>query len=159
MSVPLQRLHSQLLVGNRAVTPHDVVSHLGAVQAQDYLGALWAIGLRMRTAVEADVERAIEERSIVRCWPMRGTLHFVAAEDVRWMLELLAPAVLARHRARLRRDFELDPRVLRRCRTLIERALRGGRQLTRAEIYATLGKRGDPDGRESRPAHPFRART
>ena len=140
MSVPLQRLHSQLLARNPAATAHEVVAHFGAVQAQDYLGALWAVGLRMRAAVESDVERALAERSIVRCWPMRGTLHFVAAEDARWMLELLAPRVLSRHRARLQRDFELDPRTLSRSRTLIERALQGGNALTRPEIYATLEK-------------------
>jgi len=136
VSVPLQRLRSQLLARNRATTAAEVVAHFGAVQAQDYLGALWAVGLRMRSAVERDVERALAEREIVRCWPMRGTLHFVAATDARWMLELLAPRVLTRHRARLQRDFELDARTLRRCRTLLERALRGGKTLTRPEIYA-----------------------
>lgn len=140
MNIPRQRLHSQLLGGNPAATPHDAVAHFGAVQAQDYLGALWAVGVRTRGAVERDVERAIAEREIVRCWPMRGTLHFVAAEDVRWMLELLAPRVLKRHRPRLEREFELDARVLRRCRTLLERALQGGNALTRPEIYATLEK-------------------
>lgn len=142
MSLPFQRLRSQLLARNPAATAHEVVAHLGAVQAQDYLGALWAVGSRMRAAVEDDVERALAERRIVRCWPMRGTLHFVAAEDARWMLELLAPRVLARHRARLQRDFELDPRTLRRSRTLIERALQGGNALTRPEIYATLENAG-----------------
>lgn len=133
--LPLRRLRSHLLAGNALATPHAVVSHLGAIQAQDYLGALRAVGARMRNAVEADIERALAERSIVRCWPMRGTLHFVAAEDVRWMLELLAPRVLKRHRPRLERDFELDARTLRKARTLVERALRD-RAATRAEIYA-----------------------
>jgi hypothetical protein len=142
VSLPLQRLRSQLLARNPAATAYEVVAHLGAVQAQDYLGALWAVGLRMRAAVESDVEDALAERKIVRCWPMRGTLHFVAAEDARWMLQLLAPRVLARHRARLQREFELDPRTLRRSRTLIEHALQGGHALTRPEIYATLGKAG-----------------
>jgi hypothetical protein len=90
----------------------------------------------MQRATEKDVERAIADRSIVRCWPMRGTLHFVAAEDVPWMLDLLAPRVLKRHRPRLERDFGLDPRTLRRCRTLAEKALRGGNALTRPELYA-----------------------
>jgi hypothetical protein len=56
------------------------------------------------------------------------------------MLELLAPRVLTRHRPRLQREFELDTRVLRRCRTIVERALRGGNALTRPEIYALLEK-------------------
>ena len=144
--IALLRLHSQLLAGNALDTPHAVVAHLGAVQAQDYYGALWAVGARMRDAVESDVERALAERRIVRCWPMRGTLHFVAAEDVRWMLELLAPRVLARHRLRLERDFELDARTLRRCRTVVQRALRGGHALTRPEIYAVLERAGIPAG-------------
>ena len=59
------------------------MSALGAMQAQDYTGALWSIGLRMPNATEAEVERAIKERKIVRSWPMRGTLHFVAATDLR----------------------------------------------------------------------------
>jgi hypothetical protein len=140
MTIPLQRLHSQLLGGNPAGTAHDVVAHFGAMQAQDYLGALWAVGARMHGAVEGDIERAIENREIVRCWPMRGTLHFVAAEDVRWTLELLAPRVLKRHRPRLQREFNLDARVLGRCHTLIERALRDGNALTRPELYAVLQK-------------------
>ncbi|HEY0142866.1 MAG TPA: winged helix DNA-binding domain-containing protein [Thermoanaerobaculia bacterium] len=135
----LRRLHSQLL-DTPASRPHAVVSHLGAVQAQDYLGALWAVGARMKTAVEADVEMAIAERKIVRCWPMRGTLHFVAAEDARWMLELLAPRVLTRHRKRLENDFSIDRATLRRARTAVERALQGGHALTRPEIYALLEK-------------------
>jgi hypothetical protein len=113
MNIALQRLHSQLLGANPAATPHDAVAQFGAMQAQDYLGALWAVGVRTRGAKERDVERAIAQREIVRCWPMRGTLHFVAAEDVRWMLELLAPRVLTRHRPRLEREFELDARQSR----------------------------------------------
>ena len=139
-AVARQRLHSQLLAGNPAATPHDTVAHFGAMQAQDYLGALWAVGVRTLGARERDVERAIEQRQIVRCWPMRGTLHFVAAEDVRWMLNLLAPCVLKRHRPRLQREFEIDARVLRRGRTLLERALQGANALTRPEIYALLDK-------------------
>jgi hypothetical protein len=148
-SIPARRLRNQLLAGNGAATPHAVVSHLGAIQAQDYLGALWAVGVRMRRAVEEDVERALAERAIVRCWPMRGTLHFVAAEDVRWMLDLLAPRVLAKSRARLEREFDLDAQTLRRCRTLVERALAGERSMTRPEIYALLQKAGIPTGGSS----------
>jgi len=135
-----RRLHTQHLASAKLDTPHAVVSHFGAVQAQDYLGALWAVGLRMRNAVEADVERALAERSIVRLWPQRGTLHFVAAEDARWMVDLLAPRVLARNRGRLQREHGLDAAVLRRARSVVERALRDGAQLTRPELYAALEK-------------------
>ncbi|MHB0970208.1 MAG: winged helix DNA-binding domain-containing protein [Thermoanaerobaculia bacterium] len=135
-AIPLQRLRSQLLK-EAAAAPAAVVAHFGAMQAQDYLGALWAVGLRARGARESDVERAVDERQIVRCWPMRGTLHFVAAADARWMLELLASRNLARNRARLEREFALDARTLRRCRGIVERTL-AGRAATRQEIYSAL---------------------
>jgi hypothetical protein len=135
-SIALRRLRAQLSTVH--ASPHAVVSRFGAMQAQDYLGALWAIGTRMRDAVESDVEHAIAERHIIRCWPLRGTLHFVASEDVRWMLDLLAPRALQRHRRRLERDFDLDARALQRCSTVAERALRDGHALTRTELYAAL---------------------
>lgn len=134
------RLRNHLLAQNPAASPEDVVRHYGAMQAQDYLGALWAVALRSRAATESDVERAIADRRIVRCWPMRGTLHFVAASDARWMLELLAPRVLAQHSARLEREFDIDARTLRRARPLLERALHGSNGLTRPELYAILEK-------------------
>jgi hypothetical protein len=132
------RLSTQAIADARFDTPADVVHWLVALQAQDYYGALWAVGLRMRAASEAAVEQAIAERRIVRTWPMRGTLHFVAAEDARWMLELLAPRMIALNAARIERDFGLDAAMLKRCRRVVEKALAGGKALTRSELYAAL---------------------
>lgn len=135
--LPQQRLYNQRLTATPLDTPADVVRWLGAVQAQDYLGSLWAIGVRSRHATEATIERAIADRSIVRTWPMRGTLHFVAAEDVRWMLELLTPRVLAAASGRLS-DLGLDRRALARSAAAVSRALEGGRRLTRDALYRVL---------------------
>jgi hypothetical protein len=77
-SIASRRVRAQLSMSH--ATPHAVVAHFGAMQAQDYLGALWAVGARMGTALETEVEEALAQRTIVRCWPMRGTLHFVAAK-------------------------------------------------------------------------------
>ncbi len=115
---------------------------MGAVQAQDYLGSLWGIGLRTRRANEKDVERAIEERSIVRTWPMRGTLHFVPAEDVRWMLAFLTPRVLKRNALRLEREFNIDKSVLVRSKSILVRALQGEKHVTREGVYGILGSGG-----------------
>jgi hypothetical protein len=115
---------------------------MGAVQAQDYAGALWAIGLRTRNATERMIERAIADRAIVRTWPMRGTLHFTAAEDARWMLDLLTPRVVAASTARLEREYGLDQRTLARSREVVTRALEGGRRLTRDATYRTLERAG-----------------
>jgi hypothetical protein len=131
------RLINQQIAGAKCGKPSEIVSLLGAVQAQDYLGALWGIGLRSASSTEADIEKAIEARTIVRTWPMRGTLHFVAPADVGWMLELLTPAVIAASRRR-QQQLELDDKTLARCRALFVKALQGGRQLTRDAIYSLL---------------------
>ncbi len=132
------RLHTQHIARATFEKPSDVVAWLGAVQAQDYLGALWAVGLRMRNAVEADIEHALADRTIIRTWPMRGTLHFVAAADARWMLELLTPRVVENNAQRLLRQFDLDERAFARSKDLFARALQGGKQLTRNAMYEAL---------------------
>jgi Winged helix DNA-binding domain len=132
------RLHNQRIAYATIEKASDMVTWLGAVQAQDYLGALWAVGLRMRNAVEADVERAIADRTIIRTWPMRGTLHFVAAADIRWMLELLTPRVVANNAQLLLRQFDLDEGAFARSKDLFARALQGGKRLTRNAMYDVL---------------------
>src|SRR5215475_13338210 len=129
------RLHNQRIAGATFGRPADVVAWMGAVQAQDYRGALWAVGLRMRNAVEADIERALANRTIIRTWPMRGTLHFVAAADARWMLELLTPRIVANNAKRLLRQFDLDENAFARGKELFQRALEGGKRLTRNAMY------------------------
>src|SRR5262245_36817272 len=132
------RLHNQRISAAAFRRPADAVAWLGAVQAQDYLGALWAVGLRLRNAVEADIEQALADRKIIRTWPMRGTLHFVAAADARWMLELLTPRIVANNSQRLIRDFNLDESAFARIKDLVARALQGGKQLARNEMYKML---------------------
>src|SRR5215831_18249488 len=96
MTIVAERLFTQHLAGRGFQTPADVVRWFGAVQAQDYPGALWALGMRTAEATEASVEDAVSSRAIVRTWPLRGTLHFTAPEDLRWMLAHVAPRSLAR---------------------------------------------------------------
>ncbi|HVG23286.1 MAG TPA: winged helix DNA-binding domain-containing protein, partial [Thermoanaerobaculia bacterium] len=76
---------------------------------------------------------------IVRTWPLRGTLHFVAAQDVHWMLDLLAARTIRRNAARQLREHGMDERVMRRARTGVRRALSGGGAMTRDELYAVIG--------------------
>ena len=138
MNVARQRLYNQQIASPTFEQPSDVVGWLGAVQAQNYLGALWAVGLRMKSATEQDIEQALADRTILRTWPMRGTLHFVAAADVRWMLELMTPRVLVASSRRLQKEFGLDDAVFARSREVLSRALQGGRQLSRNAMYQVL---------------------
>ena len=81
------------------------------MQAQEYANAKWAIGLRCAGATDATVEQAIADGSVVRTWLLRGTLHFAAAQDVRWMLALLGPAPHRQtaHAATRSWDWTLQP--------------------------------------------------
>lgn len=135
------RLSSQLISQPRLKTAAEVVGWLGGMQGQDYAAVKWSIGLRLPGATEEDVERAIQSRTILRTWPMRGTLHMVAAADVWWLLALTAPKNIA-GMARRHRDLELDDALLGRCRDRLARMLEGGKQLGRDEIYALLERDG-----------------
>ncbi|MEO8800665.1 MAG: crosslink repair DNA glycosylase YcaQ family protein, partial [Polyangiaceae bacterium] len=129
-----QRIHTQLTA---TASVHATVHRLGAVQAQDYLGALWAVGLRTNGATEATVEEALAEKKIVRTWPLRGTLHFVAAEDARWMLDVAAPATL--HKAKKRhRDLGIDEPTVKRSRAIFEKLLAKEGSVGRRGMYAAL---------------------
>jgi hypothetical protein len=132
-----QRLANQHLALADFAQPGEVVGWFGAVQAQDYAGSLWAVGLRMRAATAAAIEQALAAGSIVRTHPMRGTWHYVAAADVRWLLALMAPRNLATYAYRYR-QLELDAATLAKSTALFAKVLRGGKQLTRQELAAML---------------------
>lgn len=143
------RLHNQRLIGPKLTTPADVVRWFGAVQSQDLPGSLYAIGLRMRHATEVTVEQALANGSIVRSWPMRRTIHCMAAEDARWMIRGLAARGIARMQPYHRR-MGIGDDDLRRAAKVFETALVGDRQLPRTAIYRQLNAAGvrtdTPDG-------------
>jgi hypothetical protein len=131
--VALLRLVAQRLAGPRPSTPGEAVRRLTAVQGQDFPGALTSIALRTADRRRKDVEAALDEGEIVRSWPMRGTLHVLAAEDLPWMLELLGPRMLAGSAGR-RRGLGLDEAIYAQARDLTGRELSGGRALRRRAL-------------------------
>lgn len=139
MNIPALRLHNQQIAQTRFTQPEQVVAWLGGMQGQDYPGAKWSIALRLPQATDADVVRAIDAGKIIRTWPMRGTLHFVAAQDLRWMLMLTSPRNIAGSASR-RRNLELDDNTLARCREVFTKTLQGGKQKSREEMYAALAQ-------------------
>jgi hypothetical protein len=141
VDVAARRLVNQQIASPRLSSVLELVRWMGAVQAQDYRGGLWATGLRLDGVDASGVEAAIAAGQIVRTWPMRGTLHFVPAEDARWMLRLLGARVAAGAGSRYR-QFGLDEAAFTRSARLLVRALEGGRSLTRPEAYATLERGG-----------------
>lgn len=134
------RLDSQRLSRSSFTTPVEVVRWFGAIQSQDLTGSLYAIGLRMHHATEALVERALAAGSIVRSWPMRRTLHCVAAEDARWMIRTLAPRGIARMKP-YHRQMRITDDDLHRTGKVLECAL-ARTQLTRPELYQRINDAG-----------------
>ena len=137
IDIARRRLSNQHLTTPTLETPAEVVRALGAVQAQDYSGAKWALGMRTRGTTDAVVEQAVSDGSILRTHVLRPTWHFVTPTDIRWMLALTGPRVTAAM-ASYNRKLELDAAVFRRSNAALTRALRDGKQLTRAELAAVL---------------------
>jgi hypothetical protein len=131
------RLRNQQLVAGSHRKPAQVVSWLGAMQAQDFPAAKWAIGLRAPGVQDADVEQAFNDGRILRTHVLRPTWHFVAPEDIRWMLALSAPRVYAAS-AYYYRQAGLDAKVFAKSCAMIQRALAGGKTLTRPELATYL---------------------
>lgn len=132
-----RRLTTQFLTAPGPTTASAVVRALGAVQAQDYAGAKWALGVRTRIETDADIERQVNEGKILRTHVLRPTWHFVAPEDIRWMLALTGPRVkqsMSYHG----RNLEIDAKTVRRSHDAIANALSGGRHLTRLELAEAL---------------------
>src|SRR5215467_4813644 len=136
-----QRLHNQLITQQTFEKASDVVRWLCAVQAQDYAAAKWALGLRMQNSTDTLIEQAFTDGTILRTHVMRPTWHFVLPADIRWMLELTAPRVLATI-AYYDRTLGLDDVDFRRSNDLLVKALQGGKQLTRAELVPVLQQAG-----------------
>jgi len=135
------RLRNQHLAASTSQSPADVVAHLCAVQAQDFIGAKWALGVRLRGVDDAAVEAAFDAGEILRTHVLRPTWHFVTPADIRWMLTLTAPRVHAVS-AYYYRQHGLDPKTLSRAHRAIASELAGKRWRTRTELAAALRKRG-----------------
>jgi hypothetical protein len=134
------RLDNQRLSRSSFTTPVEVVRWFGAIQSQDLPGSLYAIGLRMRHATEALVEQALAAGAIVRSWPMRRTIHCMAAEDARWMIRTLAPRGIARMKP-YHQQMRITDDDLHRTGKVLESALVRTR-LTRPELYQRLNDAG-----------------
>ena len=101
--------------------------------------ALWAVGVRLPHSTVGTIEAAIDRGAIIRTHLLRPTWHFAAASDLRWMLALTAPQILGSMKAR-HRELELSPAVLTKSFAVLEKALRGGTQLTREGMIEALGR-------------------
>ncbi|WP_414469247.1 winged helix DNA-binding domain-containing protein [Methanobacterium sp. ACI-7] len=140
-NIPSMRLQSQQLDCQRFKKPEEIIAWFGGVQAQDYPGAKWAIAQRLEDCTDVNIEQAFAEKKFVRTWAMRGTLHFVTASDIRWIMELLGPRIIARN-ARRYKELELDEETLKRSNEVLKNALQEGERLNRRELVTILQENG-----------------
>jgi hypothetical protein len=132
-----RRLATQMLQGERLSSAADVVRLLGCVQSQEYAHALWSLGMRTSELRAAEVQAEFDRGDFLRTHILRPTWHFVAAEDIRWILEVTAPRVQKLNQTIYRQEG-LDPATLERGVAVIVEELKGGRYRTRAELGQAL---------------------
>ena len=136
-----RRLMTQRLIGAGLPSAADVVRLLGCVQSQEYAHALWSLGMRTSGLTAADVQAEFDLGDFLRTHILRPTWHFVAAADIRWVLQLTAPRVQKLNQT-IYRQHGLDQATLDRGVAVIVEELEGGRHRTRAELARALAEQG-----------------
>jgi hypothetical protein len=135
------RLFNQHIAAQRFKKPAEIVGYLGAVQAQDYAGAKWAVGMRLQKSKDAAIDKALNYGSIIRTHVLRPTWHFVTPADARWMIELTAPRINILSAGR-HRQLKLDSGTLKLSNDTLAKALDGNKRLDRFELGDALNKAG-----------------
>lgn len=129
------RLANQHVTLKKQTSVQGLVEYLGAIQAQDYPMAKWALGCRLSSTTKKEIESALDHADILRTHVLRPTWHIVSAKDIHWMLNLTAPHIRSNSAAR-HRELELNDRSLRKIFKILEPSLRDHNHLTRDEIFS-----------------------
>jgi hypothetical protein len=109
------------------------------MQSQDFGPAKWSIAQRLDDTTDAEITRAVDDGAILRTHVLRPTWHFVARDDLRWLMALSGPRVQKATEARYGR-LGLDPKTRSRAERLIAKELAGNNHLSRKELGAVLRK-------------------
>lgn len=135
MRIPEIRLQNQQLSTPLFGHPKELISWMGAMQAQDYTMVKWAVGMRLKSPGIQAVEKALHQGEILRTHVMRPTWHLVAAEDIRWMLKLSAQRIKSANDSYAKgHGLEITEQQYDRSHTVLGNILSGKRSLTKQEI-------------------------
>lgn len=118
-------------------TAAELVNWMGCIQAQDYAGAKWAIGNRIKETPEAEVDREFNAGEILRTHVLRPTWHFVTPHNIGWMLQLTAPGIRTMSKS-FHKKLGIGDDVLVRSKKIIAGALSDGGHLTRGQLSELL---------------------
>lgn len=143
MKISNIRLLNQQLLNPLFSSPKELVSWMGAMQAQNYPMVKWAVGMRLKSTTMQTVDEALRKGEILRTHVMRPTWHLVAAEDIRWMLKLSAQRIIAANDSYAKGyDLEISEELYRKSYHLLEKILCGNKSLTRQEIADHFNRSG-----------------
>lgn len=149
MKIPNIRLQNQQLLNPLFRKPKELVSWMGAMQAQNYPMVKWAVGMRLKSATIQTVEKTLRDGEILRTHVMRPTWHLVAAEDIRWMLKLSAQRIKSANDSFAKGwDLEITDELYMKSYNLLEQILAGNKSLTKQEItghFCRSGILAEPD--------------
>jgi len=137
------RLISQQVTATEFKTAGEIVRWMGAMQAQDYPMARWAIGIRLPGSTNLNIEDSLNRGEILRAHVLRGTWHFVVPEDILWMMNLTAPQMKSSLAFR-HRQLELSGDMLMKSMTVVEKAFSRNDHLFRDELVGEFKKAGIP---------------
>ncbi|MDR2036652.1 MAG: winged helix DNA-binding domain-containing protein [Bacteroidales bacterium] len=135
------RMLSQQLAQPLFDHPRELVSWMGAIQAQDCIMSKWAVGIRLKSGSLSQVEKALESGEIIRTHVLRPTWHMVVAEDVRWMLQLTGKRIKSACLS-WGKNFGIDEPIYSKSYKQLEKILKNNRHLTRLEIGEELSSSG-----------------
>ena len=138
-AIAYERLKHLQLTQHPSKTVPQLVRSLCALQAQDFGMARWAVGARLPGVLEKQVLQAYNKGQILRAHVLRPTWHFIAAEDIYWLLAVSAERIKMRMRSN-DRLLELNEKIFAKSTAAIEKLLQAGRHYTREEIADQLLK-------------------
>jgi len=141
MDIANLRLVNQHVSASKFTKVKDLVAYFGAMQAQDYSMAKWAIGVRLPGSTSDLIENALDNGEILRTHVLRPTWHFVSSNDIKWMTELSASRIIAAMKTR-NKELELTDLIFKKSNLIIQNSLAGGNNLTREDLIANLRKSG-----------------
>lgn len=130
------RLRRQLLEPRGRGSPVEVARRLCGVQAQVGSSAELAVAVRQIEPRRGEIERALDERLLVRTWAMRGTLHLLPSDVAGAYLALVA-ALRSWERPGWQRASGVTPADLATLAGAVSEAL-DGRVLTRDELVREI---------------------
>lgn len=136
----LRMQHQQLLLNynEQTLNAETMLKINCGVQAQYVSDAALAINARTKNFKSKDVEEMlIDKRTIIRTWCMRGTLHFLAAEDYKWLMDLHGKLFIQKSHRRYE-QLGIDEKLYANCIEKLRLLFLKTDMLTRDEVKSHL---------------------